>query len=351
MPEKNTVLQVVVLIVVMACSGFASAIEDTAVSQSRPQHGGAPDQVFFLIYVIDIDEISGQKQSFVANLALRMRWKDERLVHDGSGARTLPLNQVWNPRVILANRQARLRSVMPEVVTVRPDGTVLYRQQYLGPLSQPLYLADFPRDTQDFNIHFVAVGYDPEEIHFVPDDVLGTEHLTGGGLAETLSLPDWEILRHKIEARPYVVSGGFLVAGFALEFVAKRYFGYYWWQVIVPLILIVMMSWAPFWVDPAKAELQFGIASSTVLTLIAYRFLLASLVPKLAYMTRLDYVSLGGTVLVFVAFLQVLLTSVLGYSGRRKEARLLDVWCRVVFPIVFAAILFWSLIVPNSVET
>ena len=79
---------------------------------------------------------------------------------------------------------------------------------------------------------------------------------------------------------------------------------------------------APFWVDPSKGGLQLCLASSTVLTLIAYRFLLASLVPKLSYLTRLDYLSLGGTILVFAAFPQVLVTSVLGYSkGRGPPAR------------------------------
>ena len=168
--------------------------------------------------------------------------------------------------------------------------------------------------------------------------------MVGGGIADTLSLPDWQILGYSIEARPFKITDALQTAGFALKFTAKRHIDYYFWHVIVPLILIVMMSWAPFWVDPSKAGIQLGLASSTVMTLIMYRFLLASLVPKLAYLTRLDYLSLGGTILVFSAFLQVLVTSVLGDSQNRKIARKLDVWCRGLFPFVFGALLVWSLV-------
>ena len=205
-------------------------------------------------------------------------------------------------------------------------------------------MADFPRDTQDFSIHFVSADYTPAELQFVPAPLQGAEHLLGGGMADTLSLPDWHILRYTAEARPYTVTNSIAAAGFALEFTAKRYTGYYFWQVIMPLILIVMMSWAPFWVDPSKGGLQLGLASSTVMTLIAYRFLLATLVPKLPYMTRMDYLSLGATILVFASFLQVLVTSVLGYSKHRAIARKLDVWCRGLYPLVFVALVVWSLV-------
>jgi hypothetical protein len=226
---------------------------------------------------------------------------------------------------------------MPEVVAVEPDGSVEYRQQYVGPLSQPLQLADFPLDTQQCAIHFAATGYRSEELEFVPERVPGAEHLTGGGVAELLSVPDWDVTGYRTEVRPLEVSDTVRTAGFALEFTARRRSAYYIWHAALPLTLIVMMSWAPFWIDPEKAELRFGIASSAVLTLIACRFLLASLLPKLPYLTRMDYLTLSSTVLVFLSFLQVLLTSLLAARGRAERARRVGRWCRVVFPVAFIA--------------
>jgi hypothetical protein len=135
---------------------------------ARPNQGDEPDQVEFGIYVLDIDEISGQDQSFAANFYLGLRWKDGRLAHKDEFARVLPLEEVWHPAVLLTNRQTRLRMTLPEVVEVEPDGAVLYRQQYVGPLSQRLRLHDFPLDTQTFSIHFVVVGVKSGEIDLVP---------------------------------------------------------------------------------------------------------------------------------------------------------------------------------------
>ena len=158
-------------------------------------------------------------------------------------------------------------------------------------------------------------------------------------------MPDWRVLSVSAQAQPFKITESIQVAGFILEFVAKRYFLYHLLHMIIPLLLIIMMSWTPFWVDPTKAELQFGIASSTVLTLIAYRLMLANLLPDLPYLTRLDYLSFGGTILVFLAFLQVLVTSTLASAGRKEAARAMDHWCRALFPVSLVALFVWSLFV------
>ena len=331
------------LAALMASTGLASPPDEATDMRSRPHLGAEPDQVFFIIYVLDVEDISEQGQNFTANIYFRLRWKDERLPDTETFARSMPLSEIWNPAVVLANRQAGGRLTMPEVVEVEPDGAVTYRQQYVGPLGQPLDLADFPLDKQSLSIHFVSAAHGPEELEFVPDTTRGLEHMVGGGMAELFSMPDWSVLESKVEARHLEISDTFGAPGFALEFTARRHFAYYLWQMALPLALIVMMSWTPFWVDASKAELQFGIASSTVLTLIAYRFLLASQLPKLPYLTRMDCLTLSGTLLVFLAFLQVVFTSLLADSGRAPAAHRIDTWCRALFPMAFGASIFWSL--------
>jgi hypothetical protein len=342
MMTTRRVCWTVVLTAAIACPGFAADAPEKATTQpARPHEGQDPDHVEFGIYVLDIDEISGHKQSFAANFYLRLRWKDERLAHSGPFARVLPLAEVWHPPVVLTNRQTGVRLALPEVVEVEPDGAVMYRQQYVGPLSQRLRLHDFPLDTQTFSIHFVVAGARPGEIELVPGEF--SADLKGGGMAKVLSLPDWGIVSYKAEARPYWLSEALEVPGFAFDFVAKRHFSYFIWQAALPLVLIVMMSWVPFWVDPEKGELQFAIAGSTVLTLIAFRFILARMLPPLPYLTRMDLLTISGTILVFGAFLQVVVTSLLAHRQRVRLARGIDHVCRVVFPIAFASLIVWSL--------
>lgn len=187
------------LVLLVACAGFASTPRTPTTKLGRPHAGQEPERVEFGIYVLDIDEISGQDQNFAANFILHLRWKDERLAHSDPYSRVLSLEQVWHPPVVLTNRQASVRMPLPQVVQVDPDGTVTYRQQYVGPLSQRLRLHDFPLDTQTFNIHFAVAGARPGDIELVPGEF--SADLKGGGMAKVLSLPDWGILRYKTQAR------------------------------------------------------------------------------------------------------------------------------------------------------
>jgi hypothetical protein len=57
---------------------------------------------------------------------------------------------------------------------------------------------------------------------------------------------------------------------------------------ILPLVLIVIMSWCSFWIDPVNANSQISIAVTSMLTLIAYRYAVDTQVPRLPYMTRVD---------------------------------------------------------------
>ncbi len=318
------------------------AAEKAELKAKRPDEWLGATKIHFLVFVVDIDNIDGANQSFTANVYLGLRWKDKRLAHEGS-VRTIPLEETWNPRMIIVNRGGIVQKSLPDVVEIASDGTVTYRQRYTGPLSQPLKLSKFPFDQHDFAIQFVAAGYTSDEIEFIPDTSIPGIPTPGGGIYHELSLPDWHILKYQAVTRGYEAIKGRTAAGFAFEFTAKRYASYYVWQVIVPLILIVMMSWGAFYIDPTNAGAQIGVATSSMLTLIAYRFMLGNLIPRLPYMTRLDRFTLGSTILVFLTLAEVIITTNLALADKENFARKIDHWCRAMFPAAFILWSVWSL--------
>ena len=109
-------------------------------------------------------------------------------------------------------------------------------------------------------------------------------------------------------------------------------------KVIIPLVLIVMMSWAVFWIEPTDTGTQVGLAVTAMLTLIAYRFAVDSDVPKLPYLTRLDAFILFSSVLVFLSLIEVMVTTKLAGRSRLELARNIDRHCRWIFPLVFATV-------------
>ncbi len=312
--------------------------EKAELTARRPGEWRGPTKIHFLIFVLDIDEIDDANQNFMANVYLQLRWQDERLVNPGGTTRQIPMEDIWNPRILISNRQGLVSRSLPEAAQVNSDGTVFYRQRYSGRLSQPLTLKDFPIDRHTFSIHFVAAGYPADELDFIPDE-MGT--FTGGAMAKELSLPDWEILKYKALNLPYKPIEGIDNAGCAFRFEAKRYSIYYLWQVVLPLAIVVFMSWTAFWVGPEHVGVRIGIATSSVLTLIANRFLLASLLPRLPYMTRLDYFTVGSTILVFLALVTVIMTAFLVGKQKKEGTQKIDMTARLIFPAVYLAFFSW----------
>jgi hypothetical protein len=121
------------------------------------------------IWVGDITHIDSVAQTFSANLALVLRWKDRRLAHSEAGMKEYDLAGIWYPRWIIANEIGGLERSLPEKVEVAPDGSAIYRQRLVGSFAQGLDLRAFPFDHDTFRIHLIVGGYRPQEIEFLPD--------------------------------------------------------------------------------------------------------------------------------------------------------------------------------------
>jgi len=290
------------------------------------------------MFVVDIDEIKSASQSFDANVYIQLRWKDPQLAHKGSTPIVKSLKEVWNPGVLFVNQQ-KLWMTLPEIVTITPDGEVFYRQRVWGAFSQPLKLRNFPFDRQLFSIQLAASGITPNKIELLLDSN------TKSGIAQELSLSDWNVLRWTAETRNYKpMPTVTAIPGFAFSFEAERKTGYFIIKVIIPLILIVAMSWIVFWIDPKESGTQISVSITTMLTLIAYRFAIDTSLPKVSYLTRLDYFILLSTILVFATLIIVVVTSMLAKAEKLSQAKAIDRWMRFVFPLAFVIVAVKSLI-------
>lgn len=305
----------------------------------RPADGNEPTQIWVNAWFADISRIDSAAQTFDANLAIVLRWRDARLAHDDPDVRTYEVDEVWHPRWLIANEGSSMRRSLPETVDVAPDGSVVYRQRFLGSFSQALDLHRFPFDRAVFRVHMVLVGQRPEEISFLPDPIMVATGLAdAAGAAEQLTLQDWDVTRVSAETHGYQAAPGIELAGYAIEFEAERLVRHQMLKVVLPLALIVLMSWAVFWIDPTLAAPQVSVAVTSMLTLIAYRSAVDADVPHLPYLTLLDIFMLSSSVLVFFSLVEVLFTTGLAMTGRMDLARRLDFHARWIFPLGFAAV-------------
>ena len=202
--------------------------------------------------------------------------------------------------------QRRIWKTFPEEVDVSPDGVVVYRQRYYGQFASALDLRDFPLDRHRFGLQLVIPGYGPEEIEFVPKH----RGLRRGTIARDDGARLVESAHSSCAPLPtQSFPGGREIAGLEGVFEARRHLGFYIGKAFVSVAIIVFMSWVVFWLGPEHVGPRLSVSVTSMLTLVAYRFLLGQSLPPVSYLTRLDYFLLGSTILVFVALIQVALTS------------------------------------------
>src|SRR4030095_4222999 len=187
---------------------FATSIQLALGSEApalidRPNaDSGAPTQISVGIWVVDINSIDSAQQTFTAEIAVVLRWKDPRLAHTGNGVVRYPREQIWQPRVGIVNETNSVSRKMPDSVEVEPDGTVTYRQLYVGAFTQPLRLQSFPFDRQNFRVQLVAVRYQSHEVMFLPDHVWIRDGLKeAGGISPSRCsrVKNWEIIADNVK--------------------------------------------------------------------------------------------------------------------------------------------------------
>lgn len=303
----------------------------------RPNASLGPTQISVAVWFVDISSIDSAQQSLTADVFIVLRWKDPRLAHTGGGLAHHALDQIWNPRVVIVNETNSISHRLPESVEAETDGTVVYRQRFVGSFTQSLHLKSFPFDRQTFRVQLSAVNYSPNEVSFVPDQKwLHAGIKQAGGISPSITLTDWTVEKWDLKPLVYALAPGLENSGYVFEFTASRNVQHYILKVILPLVLIVMMSWSVFWIDPITSSSQISIAVTSMLTLIAYRFAVDSQLPRLPYMTRLDAFFLTSTLLVFFSLIEVLVTTILDNDQQTERAKKIDRYCRAIFPVIFA---------------
>lgn len=314
-----------------AVQSFADANDPSGSEDDQLQ------KVYVTIGVLDIDAINSADQSFTLNILVQFRWFDPALAHDGKTSVRKQLTDIQAPRFLLLNRQRTWSSLL-NVVDISPRGEAVYRMRLWGDFSQIMRLQEFPFDRHTFEVPVSAIPHGDGKVQLFPDpeepSFMGTQ----------FSVADWTIESWTAETKQLTFSGNKESQGFVFAFVAERISGHILIKFIIPLLLIVAMSWVVFWIDPVDGASQISVSVTSVLTLIAYHIALTSKLPDISYLTRMDLFLFGSTLLVFASLIEVVLTSRLAKVGRIQLAQNMDAVCRIAFPAAYAYIGYLTLI-------
>ncbi len=259
------------------------------------------------------------------------------------------LAEIWHPQVDLINQRGVALLAQNVDVDIAIDGTVSFSERLTGMLSSPLDrltgmlsspldLRQFPFDTQTLRIQVASFEYGPEDVRFVVRE-RGRVGLAG------IVVPGWEIMGIVSDADVAPVQSD-VGEHTRLDHVitVERHSSYYFWTLVIPLILIVLMAWSVLWLDPADYRPAIGVATASVFSLLAFLLGLRQMTPRVSYLTRMDELVLSVTLLVFLALGEVVATSRLVQIGRVEIARRIDRFSRWIYlaAVIVAVLVFFK---------
>ena len=123
-----------------------------------------------------------------------------------------------------------------------------------------------------------------------------------------------------------------------LAIAIKRESTYYLTKIFLPILLILIISWSTFWINPREIESRITVSIVCLLSLIAYNFVVDKDLPRLSYLTLMDI-----TILVsyFFSGIPVIQTVAVGalISKKRRLVESLDKIFRYLTPVAYFLIL------------
>jgi len=272
--------------------------------------------VYIGIKLEQITNVDQKSENFGAVASLVMHWRDPALAFDPEtvndrykiysgdsfSAEMSRQGQIW-PQFSIVNQQGN-RWAQNRVAVVLPDGEAAYVERFSTTLQAPDFdFRNFPFDVQKF---FIRVELLAPEWMFLLRDIEGYSDV-GKKLGEeewvvtdfSTSFSEGEILK-----RP--------VSRFNFEFQAKRHRSYYFFRILLPLAVIIAVSWSLFFLkDYAK---RVDAAGANLLLFIAFNFAISSDLPRLGYLTFLDS-------LLISAFLVTAVVLILAVYLRREDMK------------------------------
>ena len=109
-----------------------------------------------------------------------------------------------------------------------------------------------------------------------------------------IKIPGWDITDIKFTMGNNLELSGLVFNQATIEIDIERQSFYYIFKIIFSIVLILLICWSSVWLDPKEVESKLTITIVCLLSLIAYNFVIDNELPKLEYLTIMDWIILAS---------------------------------------------------------
>ncbi len=228
------------------------------------------------------------------------------------------------PDFTFLNQQGRLDR-QNRLVQVESNGRVTYLERFSTNFQIDFDWTAYPFDTQDFYIK-VDMLYPQEEYVFVPME--GFNEIDPAHGEDEFILTDFDT-----QITSEISSTQTPISRFTFHFAAPRHLDYYIFRILVPILLIISVSYITFFLKDYTRRIE--IATGNLLLFIAFSWSLGDNYPRMGYLTFLDAImAITFLINTLVVVLNVYF-KVLEQKGEREKADRLEAPFNYIYPIAY----------------
>ena len=313
------------------------------------------------VYIENFRSIDSKRGIFELNLTLYYYWENPDLVpiyeellseyeieYDqyNLGYCQVPYDEfesmhIWHPMLDFQNiaeesldeaRDDYIIEYYPEDEDI--NAKVYNTYQWVGntTLTSKFNFKAFPFDTQVLSLELTNFR---EEI---PIEQKGLKSsFIESDFEKKLQIPDWKIVSKDIIPSHYISDYhyGEKRSMTSLQLRIERNYFYYVYKILIPIFIILIVAWSALWIKPEHLEARLTITIICLLSLIAYNFIVDKDLPKLEYLSLMDYI-----ILISYLFAAVpTIFSVIAFNYHQKDSPFairFDNTAKFYGPIVFA---------------
>lgn len=273
------------------------------------------------VSVRNMYSVSETHMEYSLDCLLRQWWRDERMSYDNRDdinatkleLDTRLLGSIWQPDLYFKNeKRGSVHGITNtnKLLHIYRNGTILYSMRVALTLTCTMLLQFFPFDTQTCTMEISSFGYTDENIDInwkkaSPVEISHLE-LAQFRLSQDVTTQEYS---ETYETGTYST----LKAALLID----RKTGYYALQVIIPSILLVILSWVSFWVDPKAVPARVSLGVTCVLTMTTQSSGIRQTLPPVSYVKAIDVWMMVCLLFVFAALLEFAFVNV---SIRRTDA-------------------------------
>ena len=304
-----------------------------------------PREVRVGVQIHQIKFVNQKAENFGVVGTLRLEWEDPNLAFDAEEAgrefkvyqeaafrKFTDKNSLFYPGFVIQNQQER-RFKQQAAFIVFSSGQAYYLEQFSTVLQAPDFnFTQFPFDTQKFFVHVVS-NYPENFVKYVELEEFSE-------LGEKLGEEEWLLTDYWTEVSAVEGLTGLQSSRFSFGFKGGRHLEYYIVRIFVPLLIFVLVSWATFFLEEYRKRID--IAGANLLIFVAFNFAISGDLPRLGYMTFLDFILvamfvLTGLIIVFNVGLRRL-----KITGREELAHKIDDYAlKWIYPVSYVVVISW----------